>query len=132
MAEGRLGGEFFTPYSIVRLIVEIIEPFHGRVFDPACGSGGMFVQCAKFVERHAGSATRELSVYGQEQKEVTVPLAKMNLALHGLSGDIRLGNSYYAVTRWAWWSISPGRGRAAAGGPGTGCPGSWAGVRQTG
>lgn len=95
MAEGRLGGEFFTPQSIVRLIVEIIEPFHGRVFDPACGSGGMFVQCAKFVERHAGSATRELSVYGQEQKEVTVPLARMNLALHGLSGNIRLGNSYY-------------------------------------
>jgi type I restriction enzyme M protein len=95
MAEGRLGGEFFTPHSIVRLIVEIIEPFHGKVYDPACGSGGMFVQCAKFVERHAGSATRELSIYGQEQKEVTVPLAKMNLALHGLSGDIRLGNSYY-------------------------------------
>jgi len=95
MAEGRLGGEFFTPHSIVRLIVEIIEPFHGRVFDPACGSGGMFVQCAKFVERHQHSATDELAVYGQEQKEVTVPLAKMNLALHGLSGDIRLGNSYY-------------------------------------
>lgn len=95
MAEGRLGGEFFTPHSIVRLIVEVIEPFHGRVFDPACGSGGMFVQCAKFVERHQGSATRELAIYGQEQKEVTVPLAKMNLALHGLSGDIRLGNSYY-------------------------------------
>src|SRR5918995_2009598 len=95
MAEGRLGGEFFTPYSIVRLIVELIEPFHGKVYDPACGSGGMFVQCAKFVERHAGSATRALSVYGQEQKEVTVPLAKMNLALHGLSGDIRLANSYY-------------------------------------
>ena len=95
MAEGRLGGEFFTPYSIVRLIVEVIEPFHGKVYDPASGSGGMFVQCAKFVERHAGSPTRELSVYGQEQKEVTVPLAKMNLALHGLSGDIRLANSYY-------------------------------------
>ena len=95
MAEGRLGGEFFTPQSIVRLIVEIIEPFHGRVFDPACGSGGMFVQCAKFVERHQGSATRELSIYGQEQKDVTVPLARMNLALHGLSGEIRLGNSYY-------------------------------------
>lgn len=94
-AEGRLGGEFFTPYSIVRLIVEIIEPFHGRVFDPACGSGGMFVQCAKFVERHRGSATDELSLFGQEQKESTVPIAKMNLALHGLSGDIRLGNSYY-------------------------------------
>ncbi|WP_426571326.1 type I restriction-modification system subunit M [Aquihabitans sp. McL0605] len=95
MAEGRLGGEFFTPYSIVRLIVEIIEPYHGKVYDPACGSGGMFVQCATFVERHKQSATRELSVYGQEQKEVTVPLAKMNLALHGLSGDIKLGNSYY-------------------------------------
>jgi type I restriction enzyme M protein len=95
MAEGRLGGEFFTPYSIVRLIVEIIQPFHGKVFDPACGSGGMFVQCAKFIERHTGSVTRDLSIYGQEQKEVTVPLAKMNLALHGLSGDIRLGNSYY-------------------------------------
>jgi type I restriction enzyme M protein len=94
-AEGRLGGEFFTPHSIVRLIVEVTEPFHGRVFDPACGSGGMFVQCAKFVERHQGSATKELAIYGQEQKEVTVPLAKMNLALHGLSGDIRLGNSYY-------------------------------------
>ncbi len=94
-AEGRLGGEFFTPYAIVRLIVEIIEPFHGRVFDPACGSGGMFVQCAKFVERHKGSPNKELSVFGQEQKEVTVPLANMNLALHGISGDIRLGNSYY-------------------------------------
>jgi type I restriction enzyme M protein len=94
-SEGRLGGEFFTPYSIVRLIVEIIEPFHGRVYDPACGSGGMFVQCAKFVDRHNESATRELSVYGVEQKEGTVPLAKMNLALHGLSGDIRLANSYY-------------------------------------
>lgn len=94
-SEGRLGGEFFTPYSIVRLIVEIIEPFHGKVYDPACGSGGMFVQCAKFVDRHNRSATRELSVYGVEQKEGTVPLAKMNLALHGLSGDIRLANSYY-------------------------------------
>ncbi|MGI8425766.1 MAG: type I restriction-modification system subunit M [Actinomycetota bacterium] len=91
--EGRLGGEFFTPQSIVKLIVEIIEPFHGRVFDPACGSGGMFVHCAKFVEGHQGSPSRELSIYGQEQKEVTVPLAQMNLALHGLSGEIRLGNS---------------------------------------
>ena len=75
-AEGKGGGEFFTPYSIVRLIVEIIEPFHGRVYDPACGSGGMFVQCAKFVARHQGSATDDLSVFGQEQKEVTVPLGK--------------------------------------------------------
>ena len=93
--EGRLGGEFFTPYSIVRLIVEILEPFHGRVLDPACGSGGMFVQCAKFVERNNGSAVRELTVFGTEKTEETVPLAKMNLALHGLSGDIRLANAYY-------------------------------------
>jgi type I restriction enzyme M protein len=94
-SEGRLGGEFFTPQSIVRLIVEVIEPFHGKVYDPACGSGGMFVQCAKFVATHKGSPTRDLSVYGQEQKDATFPLGRMNLALHGLSGDIRLANSYY-------------------------------------
>ena len=95
MQEGRGGGEFFTPYSIVHLIVEIIEPFHGRVLDPACGSGGMFVQSAQFVERHDRAARQELSVYGMELKRETVPLAKMNLALHGISGDIRLANSYY-------------------------------------
>jgi type I restriction enzyme M protein len=95
MQEGRGGGEFFTPYSIVKLIVEIIEPYHGRVLDPACGSGGMFVQSAAFVERHNRSAASELSVYGMEQKRETVPLAKMNLALHGISGDVRLANSYY-------------------------------------
>ncbi len=93
--EGKGGGEYFTPYSIVRLIVEILEPFQGRVFDPACGSGGMFVQCAKFVERHHESATRKLSIYGAEKTDDTVPLAKMNLALHGLSGEIRQANSYY-------------------------------------
>ena len=93
--EGKGGGEYFTPYSIVRLIVDILEPFAGRVFDPACGSGGMFVQCAKFVERHHESATRRLSIFGTEKTEDTVPLAKMNLALHGLSGDIRQANSYY-------------------------------------
>jgi type I restriction enzyme M protein len=93
--EGKGGGEYFTPYSIVRLIVEILEPFQGRVFDPACGSGGMFVQCAKFVERHHESAARKLSVFGAEKTDDTVPLAKMNLALHGLSGDIRQANSYY-------------------------------------
>jgi len=93
--EGKGGGEYFTPYSIVRLIVEILEPFQGRVLDPACGSGGMFVQCAKFVERHNESATRKLSIFGAEKTDDTVPLAKMNLALHGLSGDIRQANSYY-------------------------------------
>jgi type I restriction enzyme M protein len=93
--EGSGGGEFFTPYSIVKLIVEILEPFHGRVLDPACGSGGMFIQSAAFVERHKKSAVRELSIFGAEQKEETVTLAKMNMALHGLSADIRLANSYY-------------------------------------
>lgn len=93
--EGKGGGEYFTPYSIVRLIVEILEPYQGRVLDPACGSGGMFVQCAKFVERHHESASRMLSIFGAEKTDDTVPLAKMNLALHGLSGDIRQANSYY-------------------------------------
>lgn len=93
--EGKGGGEYFTPYSIVRLIVEILQPFQGRVFDPACGSGGMFVQCAKFVERHHETASHKLSVFGTEKTEDTVPLAKMNLALHGLSSDIRQANSYY-------------------------------------
>ncbi len=95
MAEGAGAGEFFTPMSIVRLIVEILEPFHGRIFDPACGSGGMFVQSARFVERHRQSPGEELSIYGQEKTRETVRLAKMNLAVHGLSGDIREGNSYY-------------------------------------
>ena len=93
--EGKGGGEYFTPYSIVRLIVEILEPFHGRVLDPACGSGGMFVQCAKLVERRNESPAREISIFGVEKTEDTITLAKMNLALHGLSGDIRQANSYY-------------------------------------
>lgn len=95
LAEGSGAGEFFTPMSIVKLIVEIIEPFHGRILDPACGSGGMFVQSAHFVERHQGSPGNELSVYGQEKTGETVKLSKMNLAIHGLSGDVREGNSYY-------------------------------------
>jgi len=95
LAEGQGAGEFFTPMSIVRLIVEIIEPFHGRIFDPACGSGGMFVHSAHFVERHRESPGRELSIYGQEKTGETVRLARMNLAVHGLSGEIREGNSYY-------------------------------------
>jgi len=95
MAEGQGGGEFFTPTSIVRFIVEVLEPYEGKVFDPACGSGGMFVQSADFVERHQGNPASELSIYGQEKSRRTVPLAKMNLAVHGLSGDILVGNSYY-------------------------------------
>jgi type I restriction enzyme M protein len=95
LAEGQGAGEFFTPMSIVRLIVEIVEPFHGRIFDPACGSGGMFVHSAHFIERHSHSPGEELSIYGQEKTGETVRLAKMNLAIHGLSGEIREGNSYY-------------------------------------
>ena len=94
-AEGRRGGQFFTPTCIVRLIVEILEPFHGKIYDPACGSGGMFVQSAHFVERHRHDPGQELSIYGQEKTGDTVKLAKMNLAVHGLGGNIREGNTYY-------------------------------------
>jgi len=95
MSEGQKGGEFFTPTAIVQLIVGIIEPFHGRIFDPACGSGGMFVQSARFVAEHKQNPGAELSVYGQEKVAETVRLGKMNLAVHGLAGDIRQGNAYY-------------------------------------
>ena len=95
MSEGQKGGEFYTPTSIVRLIVEILEPYHGRIFDPACGSGGMFVQSARFVEQHQKNPTSEISVYGQERVTDTSRLARLNLAVHGLSGDIRQGNTYY-------------------------------------
>lgn len=95
MSEGQKGGEFFTPTAIVKLIVGIIEPFHGRIFDPACGSGGMFVQSARFVEEHKQNPGAELSVYGQEKVAETVRLGKMNMAVHGLAGDIRQGNTYY-------------------------------------
>lgn len=95
LTEGQGAGEFFTPASVVRLIVEIIEPFHGRIFDPACGSGGMFVHSAEFVARHQRSPNDELSIYGQEKTSETVRLAQMNLAIHGLSGEIAEGNSYY-------------------------------------
>jgi type I restriction enzyme M protein len=94
-SEGQKGGEFFTPTSIVKLIVEIIEPYHGKICDPACGSGGMFVQSAHFVERHRKDPGSELSIYGQEKTKETVRLAKMNLAVHGLAGDIREANTYY-------------------------------------
>lgn len=94
-SEGQRGGEFFTPTSIVRLIVEILEPYRGRILDPASGSGGMFVQSARFVEEHRKSPGSEISIYGQERVAETVRLAKMNLAVHGLAGDIRQGNTYY-------------------------------------
>lgn len=86
------GGEFFTPVSLVQLIVNILEPDHGKVFDPACGSGGMFVQSAHFMERHAQDP-HELTFYGHEKNRVTTRLAKMNLAVHGLEGNVEGGET---------------------------------------
>lgn len=89
------GGEYFTPASIVKLIVEIIEPYQGKIFDPACGSGGMFVQSAEFVRRHHKTPSRAISVFGIEKMADTLRLCRLNLAVHGLSGDIREANTYY-------------------------------------
>ena len=85
--EGRRGGEFFTPRSVVRVLVEMLAPYKGRVFDPCCGSGGMFVQSEKFVEAHGGRIG-DLSIYGQESNPNTYKLAKMNLAIRGIEGDL--------------------------------------------
>ena len=92
MAEGSGAGQFFTPGSIVRLLVELLEPYKGRIFDPACGSGGMFVQSLKFINEHGGSKS-DISIYGQEMTAQTVRLCLMNLMLRNLSFDIKLGNS---------------------------------------
>lgn len=86
-AEGKRGGEFYTPPSVVRVLVEMLEPQSGRIYDPCCGSGGMFVQAEKFLEAHHRNPT-ELSVYGQENMERTWRMAKMNLAIHGLIGNL--------------------------------------------
>ena len=97
-SEGSKGGEFFTPRSVVRLMVEIIEPHGGKVFDPACGSGGMFVQSGHFIEEHRKElkdAESGVYVYGQEKALETVNLAKMNLAVNGLRGEIKKANTYY-------------------------------------
>jgi type I restriction enzyme M protein len=95
MKEGQKGGEFFTPPSMVDVIVNIIEPFHGRLFDPASGSGGMFVSSARYVLNHKKNPNEEISIFGQERVVETIRLCKMNLAVHGLSGDIRQSNTYY-------------------------------------
>ena len=98
MSEGQGGGEFYTPASIVQLLTQVIEPFHGRILDPACGSGGMFVQSAKFVAEHHKNPAAELSICGVEKTDETGRLASLNLAVHGLEGDIKHGgniNSYY-------------------------------------
>lgn len=93
--EGQKGGEFYTPSGIVRLLVEVLEPYHGRILDPACGSGGMFVQSARFVAEHKKNPSSELAIHGQEKVSATVALCRMNLAMHGLEGDIKEAITYY-------------------------------------
>ena len=100
IAEGRRGGEFYTPRSVVRLLVEMIEPYKGRVFDPCCGSAGMFIQSMRFIAAHAtgngngGKAKGDLSIYGQESNQTTLRLAKMNLAIRGIEAQIESGDSF--------------------------------------
>lgn len=95
--EGKKAGEYYTPRSVVQLLVEMLQPYHGRVFDPACGSGGMFVQADKFVRAHGGNHN-DLSVYGQESNPTTWRLAKMNLALRGIEANLgpEWGDSFHA------------------------------------
>ncbi|MDP3720054.1 MAG: class I SAM-dependent DNA methyltransferase [Acidobacteriota bacterium] len=90
-SEGKRGGEFYTPQSVVRVLVEMLEPYKGRVYDPCCGSGGMFVQSEKFVESHGGRLG-DIAIYGQESNYTTWRLAKMNLAVRGIDADIRWNN----------------------------------------
>ncbi|RSC37646.1 SAM-dependent DNA methyltransferase [Agrobacterium sp. FDAARGOS_525] len=90
-SEGKRGGEFFTPRSVVRTLVELLEPYKGRVYDPCCGSGGMFVQSEKFIEEHGGRRD-DIAIYGQEINHTTWRLAKMNLAVQGIDADIRWNN----------------------------------------
>lgn len=91
-AEGKLGGEFYTPSCVVRTLVEMIEPFNGQIFDPACGSGGMFCQSARFVREHQGNV-RDISIFGQESNPTTWKLAKMNLAIRGLEANLGKHNA---------------------------------------
>ena len=94
-AEGKRGGEFYTPAGVVQVLVQMLQPTHGRVYDPACGSGGMFVQAEKFIDSHHGEGA-DISVFGQELNERTWRMAKMNLAIHGLSGNLgsRWGDTF--------------------------------------
>ena len=92
--EGKKGGQFYTPRTIVRLLVEMLEPFKGRIFDPCCGSGGMFVQSEKFIEAHGGKIG-DISVFGQESNQTTWRLCKMNLAFQGIDANIEWGDSFH-------------------------------------
>jgi len=93
-AEGKRGGEFFTPKSIVELLVQMLEPYKGRIYDPCCGSGGMFSHSEKFVEEHSGRVG-DIAVYGQESNDATYKLAKMNMAIRGIDADIRYGDTLH-------------------------------------
>ena len=93
-AEGKKGGQFYTPKCIVKLLVEMLEPYKGRVYDPCCGSGGMFVQSEKFVEEHQGLIDN-ISIYGQESNPTTWKLSKMNLAIRGIEANIQLGDTFH-------------------------------------
>ncbi len=101
LAEGRKGGEFYTPRSVVRLLVEMLEPYQGRVYDPCCGSSGMFVQSMEFIRAHAsgngngGKARGDISIYGQESNYTTWRMARMNLAIRGIEGRIEHGDSFH-------------------------------------
>ena len=99
MSGAQEGGEFFTPPSLVRTIVNFIEPTHGRVMDPACGSGGMFVQAAHAIADEGEQVTAKVTFHGREKAETNTKLARMNLAVHGLEGDIQQGNTFY--DRWS-------------------------------
>lgn len=90
-SEGHRGGEFYTPANVVRLLVELLQPYEGRILDPACGSCGMFIQSARFIKSHAGRPD-ELAIYGQELNEATWRIGRMNLAIHGLAGDVRINS----------------------------------------
>ena len=100
-AEGKRGGEFYTPRSVVKILVEMLEPYQGRVYDPCCGSSGMFVQSVEFIDAHTsgngngGSARSDISIYGQESNYTTWRLAKMNLAIRGIEGQIAHGDSFH-------------------------------------
>lgn len=93
-AEGKRGGQFYTPKSIVKLLVEMLQPYKGRVLDPACGSGGMFVQSEEFIEEHQGRLG-DIAIYGQESNSTTWKLCRMNLAIRGIDGDIKLGDTFH-------------------------------------
>ena len=106
-------GEFFTPSSLVQTIVNVIEPDNGIVFDPACGSGGMFVQSSHFIEHEGGDTAKKVVFYGQEKNRDTIRIAKMNLAVHGLEGKIAEAITYYQDEHTPLWQMRLRHGQSA-------------------